>query len=81
MFRLRYQNTDALVYVVDSADHERLEQAKDELMEMLGEKELRNAFVAVLANKQDLPNAYSPAKIAEELQLQSVKKHKWRKSV
>ncbi len=46
-----------MVYVIDSADKDRLEVAKQELELMLQEEELRGAPVLILANKQDLPNA------------------------
>ncbi len=52
-----YQNAQAVIYVIDSADKERLEVAKQELELMLQEEELRGAPVLVLANKQDLPGA------------------------
>jgi ADP-ribosylation factor-like protein 1 len=40
------------VYVVDSADRERLPTAKAELLAMLNEDELRDAKLLVFANKQ-----------------------------
>jgi signal recognition particle receptor subunit beta len=43
--------------VIDSADRERLEVARQELELMLQEEELKGAPVLILANKQDLPNA------------------------
>lgn len=46
-----------MVYVIDSADKDRIEVAKQELELMLQEEELRGAPVLILANKQDLPNA------------------------
>jgi hypothetical protein len=42
------QNTDALIYVVDSSDAERLEESKEELFRLLSEDELRNASVLIL---------------------------------
>ena len=49
-----YQNTQALIYVVDSSDKERVETARDELQKMLSEDELKDAVLLVLANKQDM---------------------------
>ena len=37
---------------MDSNDRERIGEAKDELMRMLGEEELRDATILVFANKQ-----------------------------
>ena len=41
-----------LIFVVDSNDRERIGEAKDEIMRMLNEDELRNAKLLVFANKQ-----------------------------
>ena len=50
-WRCYYQDTNAVVYVVDSADKERLDVARQELELMLQEEELKGAPVAILANK------------------------------
>lgn len=62
-WRCYYQDTNAVVFVIDSADRERLEIAKQELDLMLQEEELRGAPVLVLANKQDLPNAMNELEV------------------
>lgn len=54
-WRCYYSNTDAIIYVVDSADRERIGISKEELISMLEEDELKRAALVVLANKQDLP--------------------------
>ena len=41
-----------LIFVVDSNDRERANEARDELSRMLGEDELREAVLLVFANKQ-----------------------------
>lgn len=41
-----------LIFVVDSNDRERIAEAKEELMRMLAEDELRDAVLLVFANKQ-----------------------------
>ena len=66
-----------MVFVIDSADRERLEIAKQELDLMLQEEELRGAPVLVLANKQDLPNAMNELEIAQGLGLTDIKNRKW----
>ncbi len=47
-----YLNTQAVIYVIDSSDRERLEEAKGELVKLLGEKELKDAIVLILLSKQ-----------------------------
>lgn len=41
-----------LIFVVDSNDRERVNEAREELMRMLAEDELRDAVLLVFANKQ-----------------------------
>ena len=41
-----------LIFVVDTNDRERIGEAKEELMRMLAEDELRDALLLVFANKQ-----------------------------
>lgn len=45
-----------LIFVVDSNDRERVNEAREELMRMLAEDELRDAVLLVFANKQVLPH-------------------------
>ena len=41
-----------LIFVVDSNDRERITEAREELLRMLNEDELRDAVLLVFANKQ-----------------------------
>ena len=41
-----------LIFVVDSNDRERVNEAREELMRMLAEDELRDAVLLIFANKQ-----------------------------
>jgi len=41
-----------LIFVVDSNDRERIGEAREELMRMLAEDELRDAVLLIFANKQ-----------------------------
>merc|ERR1712178_181925 len=76
LWRHYYQNTQGLIYVVDSSDAERVSEAQEELHKMLGEDELRDAIVLVFANKQDLPNALSVTDITSKLGLNNLRR-KW----
>merc|ERR1711865_1060294 len=77
LWRYYYQNTQGLIFVVDSNDRERIEDAHDELAKMLGEDEMRDAAVLVFANKQDLPNSMPAAEVIEKLGLQSMRNRQW----
>jgi len=77
LWRHYFQNTQGLIFVVDSNDRERVTEACDELNKMLNEDELREAVLLVFANKQDLPNAMSVAEITDKLGLHSIRNRKW----
>ena len=77
LWRHYYQNTQGLIFVVDSNDKDRVGEAHDELHRMLSEDELREAIVLVFANKQDLPNAMSVAEVTDKLGLHSLRNRKW----
>lgn len=77
LWRHYFQNTQGLIFVVDSNDRERVGEAKDELMKMLTEDELRDAVLLIFANKQDLPNAMTAAEITDKLGLHSLRSRHW----
>ena len=56
-----------LVFVVDSTDADRLQQARDELHRLCKDKRLREAVLLVFANKQDVPTALYPRELEEKL--------------
>ena len=66
-WRCYYSNTDAIIYVVDSADRDRMGISKQELVSMLEEEELRGAILVVLANKQDIEGAMSVTEVRKRL--------------
>jgi len=45
-----------LIFVVDSSDRARMEEAREELFGILESDEMRGVPVVVLANKQDMPS-------------------------
>ncbi len=77
LWRHYFQNTQGLIFVVDSNDKERIGEARDELFRMLNEEELRDAVLLVFANKQDLPNAMNAAEITDKLNLHSLRNRNW----
>jgi len=77
LWRHYFQNTQGIIFVVDSNDRDRVVEAREELQRMLNEDELRDALLLVFANKQDLPNAMSPAEITQQLGLQSLTRRAW----
>ncbi|XP_075891117.1 ADP-ribosylation factor 1 isoform X1 [Nelusetta ayraudi] len=77
LWRHYFQNTQGLIFVVDSNDRERVNEAREELLRMLAEDELRDAVLLVFANKQDLPNAMNAAEITDKLGLHALRQRSW----
>lgn len=76
-WRNYFENTDLLIYVVDSADIQRLEETAQELSELLIEEKLRGIPLLVYANKQDLSQSVMAADIADRLRLHNIKDRDW----
>ncbi|XP_046365106.1 ADP-ribosylation factor 1-like [Haliotis rufescens] len=74
LYRHYYPGTDAVLFVVDSNDLERMEQARDELVRLLEEKDLKDTVFLVLANKQDLPGAMTVPEVAKAVDFQGILK-------
>ncbi|XP_038054502.1 ADP-ribosylation factor 4-like [Patiria miniata] len=77
LWRHYFTNTQGLIFVVDSNDKERIEEAKAELSKMLDEDELKDAILLVFANKQDLPSAISVSEVTDKLGLNNLRNKKW----
>merc|ERR1711912_164378 len=73
LWRHYFQNTQGLIFVVDSNDRERIGEAKEELNRMINEDELREAALLIFANKQDLPNAMNAAEVTDKLGLHEMR--------
>jgi ADP-ribosylation factor 6 len=43
------------VFVIDSSDRDRMEEARNELTRIIQDREMKDALLLVFANKQDLP--------------------------
>lgn len=63
----------AIVFMVDAADHEKLDAAKNELHSLLDKPQLAGIPVLVLGNKVDLPNALRERELIERMSLNDIK--------
>jgi signal recognition particle receptor subunit beta len=53
--------TQGLVFVIDSSDKDRLEEARTELTRIIQDREMKDALLLVFANKQDVPGGKCPS--------------------
>ena len=72
-----YPKTNAIVFVIDSSDKERIDIAKQELFLLLQEDELKGVPIAILANKQDIDGVLSDIEISEKMGLSEIKNRQW----
>merc|ERR1712118_445106 len=77
LWRYYYHGTDAAIFVVDSSDRDRIEDAREELFKTINEEEMRDAAILVFANKQDLPDAMDASEISQKLGLNSLSNRQW----
>ncbi|XP_071109506.1 ADP-ribosylation factor 3-like [Haliotis cracherodii] len=77
LFRHYYKGTDAVVFVIDSHDRERLDELNyDVIKPAIAADELSNAVFLFLANKMDLENTMTVDEISDKLGLKNLR-HPW----
>eukprot|EP01112_Ceratiomyxa_fruticulosa_P001808 TRINITY_DN1197_c0_g1_i2.p1 TRINITY_DN1197_c0_g1~~TRINITY_DN1197_c0_g1_i2.p1 ORF type:complete len:187 (+),score=25.65 TRINITY_DN1197_c0_g1_i2:344-904(+) len=76
LWRHYFQNSSAVVFVIDTNDLERIKEAKEELHKLFEEELLKEALFLIFANKQDLPSAMKLDKLIETLELEKFPSHK-----
>lgn len=72
-----FEETDAVIFVVDSNDQENMVLAKMELFNVVLQEDLKYACLLVLANKQDIAGSLNAGEIAKELSLHTIRTHEW----
>ena len=77
MWRHYYQGSDAVIFVVDSNDRSRIQEAATQLRKVFSDDLLRDADLLVLANKQDLPGAMNVSELVDKLGLPQMTGRRW----
>jgi len=77
LWRHYYDNVQAVIFVLDSSDQDRIDTAREELMKLLGEYKLRDAVFLIYANKQDLPGSLPASEITSKLDLHRIQTRRW----
>ena len=62
-----YDNTQGLIYVVDSSDRTFIEESRERLHMILQHELMRDVPVLVFANKMDLSRAMTVTEVSEQL--------------
>lgn len=65
LWRHYFVGTEALIFVVDSTDEDRMEEAKSELHRILDDRDMLSVIVAIFANKQALTLRFHSTKITD----------------
>eukprot|EP00042_Codosiga_hollandica_P045883 m.473052 g.473052 ORF g.473052 m.473052 type:complete len:179 (-) comp57118_c0_seq3:790-1326(-) len=77
LWRHYFTGTQGLIFVVDSADKERIDEAKRELHKIVADREMKDAIILIFANKQDMKGALTPDEIPEKLGLSRIRDQNW----
>ena len=70
-------NTDGLIYVVDSSDSERMKESKEAFDDLLTSPALSGVPTLIFANKQDIATAKDTEEIMEDLCLDELSGRRW----
>jgi len=66
------RGVNAIVFMVDAADEDKLEASRNELLQLLDKPQLEAIPVLVLGNKKDLPNALDEKQLIEAMNLSAI---------
>ncbi|VDN07954.1 unnamed protein product [Thelazia callipaeda] len=66
------RGVNAIIFMVDAADEDKLEASRMELIQLLDKPQLDSIPVLVLANKKDLPGALDERQLIERMNLSAI---------
>ena len=67
-----FDKINAIIFVVDSADRDRMSKAQEELHRVIQDEELSQAPILIFANKQDVAGALTEQEVYEQLHLHEI---------
>eukprot|EP01105_Mastigella_eilhardi_P003256 TRINITY_DN1419_c1_g1_i5.p1 TRINITY_DN1419_c1_g1~~TRINITY_DN1419_c1_g1_i5.p1 ORF type:complete len:134 (-),score=34.80 TRINITY_DN1419_c1_g1_i5:314-715(-) len=70
-----YRNSNGVIYVIDSNDRERIDEAAEELTAALMDPDLGSVPILVYSNKIDLPKSMPLEEVRAKLNLEHFKNH------
>lgn len=74
-----FQNTDALIFMIDACDHDRFEEAREEFYKIYTDENIKDTLKAILifANKMDLPQSKDVKTITDVLHVHNIRNIPW----
>jgi ADP-ribosylation factor-like protein 3 len=76
-WRNYFEHTNGLVFVIDSADRNRLVESNQELQQLLEDDNLAGVPTLIFANKQDLLQALPADEISDTMNLHLIRDRPW----
>ncbi|KAL2071044.1 hypothetical protein VTL71DRAFT_12279 [Oculimacula yallundae] len=77
LWRHYFSGTQGLIFVIDSSDKVRIDEARQELHRIINDREMKESLLLVFANKQDIPGAMKPQEVTDALKLTQLKDKIW----
>jgi len=77
LWRHYFSGTQGLIFVIDSSDRARIEEARQELHRIINDREMKDSLLLVFANKQDIVGAMSPQEVIDSLRLNHLTDKIW----
>ncbi|KAI9812911.1 MAG: ADP-ribosylation factor, Arf Arf6 [Pycnora praestabilis] len=77
LWRHYFSGTQGLIFVIDSNDRDRIDEARQELHRIISDREMKESLLLVFANKQDISGAMTPTEVTEKLKLNQLKDKIW----
>ena len=77
LYKQFYKQVYGIIFVIDSNDLDRIDESKEEFEKIMAEEELKNCFVLVMANKQDLNGSLSPEDVSKILGMETLNGRSW----
>ena len=69
-----YQDTDAIIFVIDSADMERIPEVKEELNKVIEEQTIVEVPLLIYGNKQDMEKSMKDNALSAAIEFEAIKK-------
>eukprot|EP00824_Muranothrix_gubernata_P016819 TRINITY_DN345_c0_g1_i1.p1 TRINITY_DN345_c0_g1~~TRINITY_DN345_c0_g1_i1.p1 ORF type:complete len:181 (+),score=44.85 TRINITY_DN345_c0_g1_i1:139-681(+) len=77
LWRHYFTGTQGLVFVVDSSDGQRMEEAKEEFHNIVSDREMMEVPVLVFGNKKDVEGALDEEQVTDRLALHKLRDRDW----